>query len=42
MANENKCENLECESYENGYCWGYGLPVKDVKNCIEQEESEEE
>ena len=32
MANEIICGNLDCEYYENGYCWGYGWPVKELED----------
>lgn len=34
-ANEFICGCIECEYYENGYCWGYAWPVENVKECDE-------
>lgn len=35
--NENEfiCDCIECEYYENGYCWGYAWPVENIKECDE-------
>lgn len=34
-TNEFICQNIECDYYENGYCWGHGWPVKNIKECSE-------
>lgn len=32
---ENNCfaNYCDCEFWENDYCWAYGKPVCEVKNC---------
>lgn len=32
---EEICENIDCECYENGYCYYYGKPVVEVTECDE-------
>lgn len=27
-----------CDNDENGYCWGYGLPIEQVEDCEGAEE----
>ena len=30
-----------CEFWENDYCWAYGKPVSEVKECSERKETNE-